>query len=350
MKLHTLLAWAVVLNVGVVPVHGGDQTPAQGGTTQTLLAQLGAPEPGSVSDQETTRKQRNPAKDHQTDQNTQVTLGGAKSFVIGAILKIDGDHYFVKDEESGDEARLLVNTDTRKICSVEATSGSRPEATMNKPRGAQNPDASEAQARQGQRKDETAMGSGSQIGGGTECFKPGDRVKAEVSDIGTVTTIRLFSETRGSKQASTGDMLPAESVGMSSGEAEDRSPSAEKLKKHVESSRAPADLRAKEGAEPRRSTDMARPRDGGTEVKGGQVVRGNVLRIDDEFVFVKDAGGKEVRLHVDKTTIKGQVNLKDESFKEGDRIEAYMMPNGHAHSISLIRAQSNKPGDPEGGE
>jgi ribosomal protein S1 len=81
----------------------------------------------------------------------------------------------------------------------------------------------------------------------------------------------------------------------------------------------------------------------------GEVVRGRILKIENEFFTVKNTAGKEVRLHVDKNTHRGQVNLKDEEFKEGDRIEAYMSPKGHAITITLIRGQGNMPGDPEGG-
>ena len=81
----------------------------------------------------------------------------------------------------------------------------------------------------------------------------------------------------------------------------------------------------------------------------GEVVRGKIVKIEKELYTVKDRSGKEVRLHVDRDTQKGNVNLKDEFFKEGDRIEAYVTPNGHAHSISILRAQPNSPNDPEGG-
>jgi hypothetical protein len=125
MKLHTFLTAVVALNAWVVPIYGSDQISDQ------IVAQLGVPEPGSVSDQETTQKQRNPAREHRTDQNTQVTLGGAKSFVTGEVLRIDGDFPFVKDDDSGDEVRLLVNKDTRKICK----SGTASEPTYDRKAG-----------------------------------------------------------------------------------------------------------------------------------------------------------------------------------------------------------------------
>lgn len=70
--------------------------------------------------------------------------------MIGPIEKIDGHYYYVKDEESGDQIRLVMDEGTRVTCSLQTASG---------PSG--------------------------------DCaFKPGDRVWAEVSDLGTVTTIR----------------------------------------------------------------------------------------------------------------------------------------------------------------
>ena len=81
----------------------------------------------------------------------------------------------------------------------------------------------------------------------------------------------------------------------------------------------------------------------------GEVVRGKLVKIENEVYTVKDRAGKEVRLHVDKDTHMGNVNLKDEFFKEGDRVEAYVTPTGHAYSLSILRAQPNSPNDPEGG-
>ena len=52
------------------------------------------------------------------------------------------------------------------------------------------------------------------------------------------------------------------------------------------------------------------------QIPGPQTVKGDVLKMDGEFYVVKDMAGKEIRLHVDKTTeLEG-------SFKAGDQIEA----------------------------
>lgn len=65
--------------------------------------------------------------------------------------------------------------------------------------------------------------------------------------------------------------------------------------------------------------DMAEP--------GTQTVKGDLLKIDGEFYVVKDTAGKEVRLHVDKTS------QLDGTFKAGDKIEAQTTDKGHASSI-----------------
>ena len=60
---------------------------------------------------------------------------------------------------------------------------------------------------------------------------------------------------------------------------------------------------------------------------GPQTVTGDVLNMDGEFYIVKDMTGKEIRLHVDKTTeLEG-------SFKAGDQIEARATEKDHALSI-----------------
>ena len=74
------------------------------------------------------------------------------------------------------------------------------------------------------------------------------------------------------------------------------------------------------------SSDMAAP--------GTQAIKGDLLKIDGEFYVVKDASGKEVRLHVDKTSkVEG-------TLKPGDQIEAQASEKGHALSIKPAGAAS----------
>ncbi len=199
MRFKSLLTGAMVLGLGTVPfTYAADPKSDQERFTQQIGSEMGVPEPGSVSDQETTRKQRNPAKDQGADQNAQVTIGGAKYFVSGGIRNIRGNYYFVHDEESGDEVRLLVNHDTNLDCSAAPSptheaSSSHVVATDRVSAEQQPLEASDRQKEQGQKKDETAVGSGFRIG--ICSFKPGDRIKAEVDDMGRVTTLRFMPNT-----------------------------------------------------------------------------------------------------------------------------------------------------------
>jgi hypothetical protein len=68
-----------------------------------------------------------------------------------------------------------------------------------------------------------------------------------------------------------------------------------------------------------------------TGKSASQAIKGEVLKIDGENYTIKDASGKEVRLHVDKTT-KTQGTLK-----VGDKVEAEATPEGHATSIKAAK-------------
>jgi exosome complex RNA-binding protein Csl4 len=204
MTFKSLFSGAMVLSLGAMPLtYAADQQSDQVRITLQSGSQTVGPEPGSGFDRETSKKHRNPAKDQGADQNAQVTIGGAKYFVSGGIRNIQGDHYFIKDEESGDEVRLLVNHDTNLDCSaapVPTRGTSLPQqavATDRLSAEQQALEASDRQIGQGQKKDETAMGSGFRIG--TCSFKPGDRIKAEVDDMGRVTTLRFIPDTGGAE-------------------------------------------------------------------------------------------------------------------------------------------------------
>ena len=74
--------------------------------------------------------------------------------------------------------------------------------------------------------------------------------------------------------------------------------------------------------------DMAAP--------GSQTaVKGDLLKIDGEFYVVKDMAGKEIRLHVDKTS------KLEGAFKAGDKIEAQASEKNHA--VSMKHAQPTEP-------
>jgi sporulation protein YlmC with PRC-barrel domain len=153
---------------------------------------MGVPEPGTVSDIEDTRKQPDPAQMHSPEVNRQITLGGSQYSVEGEVLKIEDQHYLIKKADSGEQVSLVVNQDTNLDCAAAPAQGSSSEMTSERasPRE-QAPMASSKQIEQGQRKDETARGAGFRIG---DCqFSPGDRVKAEVDDMGRVTTLKYLA-------------------------------------------------------------------------------------------------------------------------------------------------------------
>jgi len=123
--------------------------------------------------------------EQKADQDAQVTIGGAKASLSGEILKIDGEYYFVKDDDAGSEVRLLVNKDSNLDCSA---------APIAKGQSTTDPQPAEKttdqQENKKQKKDETSVGSGFSIG--ACAFKPGDRIKAEVDDMGRVTTLKFM--------------------------------------------------------------------------------------------------------------------------------------------------------------
>ena len=62
-----------------------------------------------------------------------------------------------------------------------------------------------------------------------------------------------------------------------------------------------------------------------------QTVKGDLLKIDGEFYVVKDMAGKEIRLHVDKTT------AIDGIMKVGDKVEVQTTEKNHAGSIRHVQ-------------
>lgn len=62
-----------------------------------------------------------------------------------------------------------------------------------------------------------------------------------------------------------------------------------------------------------------------------QTIKGDLLKIDGEFYVVKEMTGKEVRLHVDKTTtLDGSINV-------GEKVEAQATEKNHAVSIRHVQ-------------
>ena len=85
------------------------------------------------------------------------------------------------------------------------------------------------------------------------------------------------------------------------------------------------------------AADMGAPASGGAaaaakDASSAQTVNGEVLKIEGENYVVKDAMGKEVKLHVSPET------KKDGDIKVGDKIEAQADATGHAISIKAAKA------------
>jgi hypothetical protein len=71
-----------------------------------------------------------------------------------------------------------------------------------------------------------------------------------------------------------------------------------------------------------------------------------VLRVNPDGFLVKDAaGGKEVNLKVNQQTQMSEMsNPRAATFVEGDRIEAYVHPDGTIWSIVGLKQQQGQPG------
>ena len=193
MKTARLLLPAIAATgmLGMAGIANPASVSAQQPTTE-----LGNPTPGTTQDFEDTRKEPDPAKMHSPESNRQVTLGGAQSFVEGKVLNINGQQFDIQKTEDGERIQLIVNQDSNLDCSAAPAASKKDQseslARERIPADQQAPAASERQRDQGQRKDETARGAGFSIG---QCdFRAGDRVKAEVDDMGRVTTLKYLAK------------------------------------------------------------------------------------------------------------------------------------------------------------
>lgn len=65
------------------------------------------------------------------------------------------------------------------------------------------------------------------------------------------------------------------------------------------------------------------------QFKAGTTVKGDVVRIDGDNYFVRQADGKVVRMHVDKSTM----TKSNMPAKPGDAVEAKVDASGHAISF-----------------
>ena len=305
-------------------------------------------------------------------QDVQVTLGGARPVVEGQILNVQGEDFIIKDA-GGSAMRVRVNKDTSMDCGtgkdVAMSTGRQaddqreipPTAHMQEQSGQGQSEGQSGQASaSGERigdqsgtqsrstlgKDsggDIVRGSGFVIGPKGDChFKAGDKIRAQVSDLGTVLYIKSISDqdTR-AQQARSGQMIPQQS-GPTPGEQASAQQRAQMLKPG--SVPAPPDLQNAEhitgGQQPAKAD--TRPQN---LCEGCHVLRGQILQSDQKSLLVKDASQKEVRLKVDEHTKMGQLSHPIAgTFVEGDRIEAYVTPDGRAWSITALKQQQSQPG------
>jgi hypothetical protein len=61
---------------------------------------------------------------------------------------------------------------------------------------------------------------------------------------------------------------------------------------------------------------------------GEEVIKGEVMRVEGDHIFVKEEDGKEVRIHIDQTTSKSHKILL-----QGELVEATINEENHALSI-----------------
>jgi len=143
-------------------------SPAEIAAMSKVVSPVGASASGRVKDQQ--------------------VMGGAKQAVRGEVLKVQGEQYWVKDHH-GNEVLFVVNQNTRMLCGTETgVSGMLPDPSASDKPGAKGPqDLSGTKEQKG-----SQVGPGTRdAGSGSTCaFKAGDKIEAEISDMGAATFIK----------------------------------------------------------------------------------------------------------------------------------------------------------------
>ncbi|HKN87052.1 MAG TPA: hypothetical protein VJV04_09350 [Nitrospiraceae bacterium] len=390
MSIGAALALTGSLGVGVS--YGADEKSSSGGSDNrpSAFGRVGNQGEGFTEDQAV--KGRGQLPDSTPGQDAQITLGGARPVVEGPILKVQGDDYIIRDS-SGTEVRVRVNKDTNMDCAsgtgqassmstgrqaddqreIPPTSHMQESMSSGQSSGQQSGrsqeqigkdivqkqghtqqqasaggervgDQSGTQSRSAMGKDpggDIARGSGFTIGQKGSCaFKAGDKVRAEVSDLGTVLYVKYLSEQEmGSHQRMSGQMIP-QSEPMTKGELESAQQRAQLMKPG--SVPAAGDLQNPDATTRPKQTAKAQSEN---VCEGCKVVRGLVLSSDSKSLLVRDSSQNEVRLKVDQSTHMGNFSQpRAATFMEGDRVEAYVKPDGIAWSIIGMKQQQGQPG------
>ena len=73
----------------------------------------------------------------------------------------------------------------------------------------------------------------------------------------------------------------------------------------------------------------------------GKIIQGEVLRVEGNDCFIKGQDGKEVRLHIDLTTLKAR------NIEPGERIEAKVNDQNHVLAILSEPAVTDRRNDKE---
>jgi len=58
-------------------------------------------------------------------------------------------------------------------------------------------------------------------------------------------------------------------------------------------------------------------------------IKGTLTKTDGEYYWIRDDDGKEVRVHVDRST-------KMDNLIKGDRVKAYITEKGHATTVQRL--------------
>jgi len=121
-----------------------------------------------------------------------VTLSGARQAVRGEVTKVDGEQYAIKDHH-GNDVRFTVNQNTRMWCGADSgsMSGLLPDPSASDKTGQKGSpqDLSDTNKQQGS---EVGPGTKSSSAKGPDCvFKTGDKIEAEISDMGAATFIKI---------------------------------------------------------------------------------------------------------------------------------------------------------------
>jgi hypothetical protein len=142
----------------------------------------------------------------------QIMMGSAIPMVKGEVLKVEGDKYTVKDQ-AGSEVSLTVNQNTRMDCGTGSLTGFQPreQTATDRPSGQTRGEPKQGQEGKLQDLSRTNEQPGSEVGKaikpgespdlsassssqGACAFKAGDKIEAEVSDMGAATLIKKVSD------------------------------------------------------------------------------------------------------------------------------------------------------------